>query len=117
MKTPSAWLALGLLSAFLSTPALAQDEGVGLGPRGASVFAELSAARTGQGEGVLWGGSGGGYLQSHVLGFMARATALPSNANARVYNGVIGPRLAVSLPIVRLFVEAGGGIGRSGSYN
>jgi hypothetical protein len=117
MKTPSAWLALVLLSAFLSAPAFAQEDGVGVGPRGASVFLEASAASVGQGYGVLWGGSGGGYFQGRVLGFMARATALPGNANDRVYNAVIGPRLAVSLPIVRLFVEAGGGMGHSGYYN
>jgi hypothetical protein len=117
MKTPSAWLALVLLSAFLSAPAFAQEDGLGVGPRGTSVFLEASAASVGQGYGVLWGGSGGGYFQGRVLGFVARATALPGNANTRVYNAVIGPRLTVSLPIVRLFVEAGGGMGHSGYYN
>ena len=71
----------------------------------------------GQGAGVLWGGSGGGYFQGHVLGFVARATALPGNANLRAYDAVMGRGLAVSLPLVRLFVEAGGGLGRSDSYN
>jgi hypothetical protein len=66
---------------------------------------------------MLWGGSGGGYIQGHVLGFVARTTALPGNANLRAYDAVIGPRLAVTLPFVRLFVEAGGGMGRSDSYN
>jgi len=117
MKTPSVWLALVLLSAFTSAPALAQDDGMGVGPRGGSVFLEASAASVGQGDGVIWGGSGGGYIQGHVLGFMARATALPGNANNKVYNAVIGPRLAVTLPFVRVFVEAGGGMGHSGYYN
>ena len=117
MKTPSVWLALVLLSAFTSAPAFAQDDGLGVGPRGGSVFLEASAGSVGQGDGVIWGGSGGGYIQGHVLGFMARATALPGNANNKVYNAVIGPRLAVTLPLVRLFVEAGGGMGHSGYYN
>jgi len=117
MKTPSAWLALVLLSAFLATPAFAQDEGLGIGPRGGSVFVEGSAARVGQGAGVVWGGSGGGYIQGHLLGFMARATVLPSNGNLHAYNAVLGPRAAVTLPLVRLFAEAGGGIGRNDSFN
>ena len=125
MKTPCSRLARllvyallsVLLSAILTIPAFAQDEGLGLGRRGASVFLEASAATVGQGYGVLWGGSGGGYVQGRVLGFVARATALPGNANTRVYDAVLGPRLAVGLPFVRLFVEAGGGIGNSGYYN
>ena len=117
MKTPSAWFGFALLSAFLAAPAFAQDDGIGLGPRGGSVFVEASAASVGQGYGVLWGGSGGGYIQGHVLGFVARATALPGNANTHVYDAVIGPRLAVTLPFVRVFVEAGGGMGHSGFYN
>ncbi len=117
MKTPFACLALVLLSAFLSTPATAQDEGLGIGPRSGSVFAEFSAARTGQGAGVVWGGSGGGYIQGHLMGLMARATVLPGNGNLHAYSAVLGPRLAVSLPIVRLFAEAGGGVGRNDSFN
>jgi hypothetical protein len=117
MKTPSAWLALVLFSASISAPLFAQDDGIGAGPRGGSVFAEFSAARPGQGEGVVWGGNGGGYIQGHILGFVARATALPSNAGIRMYNAVIGPRIAVRLPIVRVFVEAGGGTGYTNYYN
>jgi hypothetical protein len=117
MKTPPAWLALIFLSAFLSTPAFAQDEGLGIGPRGGSVFVEGSAARVGQGAGVIWGGSGGGYIQGHLLGFMARATVLPGNGNLHAYNAVLGPRVAVTLPFVRLFAEAGGGVGRNDSFN
>jgi hypothetical protein len=117
MKTPSVWLAFLLLSALLSTPALAQDEGIGIGPRQGSIFAEFSAARTGQGAGVIWGGSGGGYFQSGILGFVARATVLPGNYNLHTYSAVLGPRIAVSLPFVRAFVEAGGGMGRFDNYN
>jgi hypothetical protein len=117
MKIPFAWLAPILLSAFLSAPAFAQDEGLGIGPRSGSVFAEFSTAHSGQGTGVIWGGSGGGYIQGHLLGFMARATVLPGNVNIHSYSAVLGPRLAVSLPFVRLFVEAGGGVGRSDSFN
>jgi hypothetical protein len=117
MKTRFRWVLPALLSAFLSAAAFAQDDGVGLGPRGGSVFLEASAASVGQGYGVLWGGSGGGYIQGHVLGFVARATALPGNANTHVYDAVSGPRLAVTLPLVRVFAEAGGGLGHSGFYN
>jgi len=117
MKTPSAWLALALLSASFALPAFAQDEGLGAGSRGGSVYAEFSAARTGQGAGFIWGGSGGGYIQGHLLGFMARATVLPGNQNLHAYSAVFGPRIAVSLPFVRLFVEAGGGAGRDDSFN
>ena len=117
MKTRFAWFAAVLLSGLISASTFAQDEGLGVGPRGGSVFAEFSAARAGQGAGVIWGASGGGYIQGHVLGFVARATALPGNANLRAYNAVIGPRLAVTLPFVRLFMDAGGGLGRSDSYN
>jgi hypothetical protein len=121
MKTPSAGFALvllpALLSAFLPAPAFAQDEGLGGGPRGASVFLEASAASLGQGAGVIWGGSGGGYIQGHVLGFVARVTALPANYNLHAYSAVVGPRLAVSLPLFRVFLEAGGGMGRVDNYN
>lgn len=117
MKTPSVWLAFLLLSALLSTPAFAQDEGIGIGPRQGSIFAEFSAARTGQGAGVIWGGSGGGYFQRGILGFVARATVLPGNYNLHTYSAVLGPRIAVSLPFVRAFVEAGGGMGRFDNYN
>lgn len=116
MKTPSAWLVLVLLSVSLSAPAFAQDEGLGSGSRSGSVFLEASAARTGQGAGWVWGGSAGGYIQGRVLGFVARATALPGNSDIHVYDAVIGPRLAVTLPFVRGWVEAGGGMGYTGGY-
>lgn len=116
-RVPASAVLFVLLSAFFAGQAIAQDEGIGLGHRGASGFVEGTAASVGQGYGVLWGGSGGGYIQGHVLGFVARVTALPGNAESRVYDAVVGPRFAVSVPLVRLFVEAGGGIGNSGYYN
>ncbi|MFP5226236.1 MAG: hypothetical protein ACLGXA_01305 [Acidobacteriota bacterium] len=120
MKTPSVWLCSALVSALffasLATPAFAQDVGLGSGPRSGSIFAEVSAARTGQGAGVVWGGSAGGYLQGRVLGFVARATVLPGNGDIHVYDAVVGPRLAATLPFVRLWLEAGGGVGYSGGY-
>jgi len=116
MKTPSVCLVLFLLSASLSAPAFAQDEGLGGGSRSGSVFAEGSVARTGQGAGYVWGGSAGAYIQGRVLGLVARATVLPGNTSIHVYDAVIGPRLAVSLPFVRAWVEAGGGMGYTGGY-
>lgn len=116
VKTPSAWLALVLLSALTSASAFAQ-EGLGLGPRGGGVFAEFTAADAGQGAGAITGGSGGGYVQGHVLGLVARATVLPGNYSLHAYSAVIGPRLAVSVPIFRVFLEGGGGMGRTDNYN
>ncbi len=63
------------------------------------------------------GGSAGSYLQGRLLGFVVRGTALPSNSAIRVYDATLGPRLAVSLPFVRAFAEAGGGMGHSGYYD
>ncbi|MGA8532397.1 MAG: hypothetical protein WB622_21920 [Acidobacteriaceae bacterium] len=117
MKRLTRCLALFLLPVLLCLPAIAQDEGLGLGHHGANVFAEFSGGRTGQGEGIVWGGSAGGYLQGSLLGFVVRGTALPSNSSVRVYEAVMGPRLAVSLPFVRVFAEAGGGMGHSGYYD
>jgi hypothetical protein len=116
VKTPSTCLFLLLLSALLSTPAFAQDAAAGLSPRTGSVFAEFSAARTGQGAGYVWGGSAGAYIQGHLLGLVARATVLPGNSDIHVYDAVLGPRLAVTLPFVRAWVEAGGGMGYTGGY-
>ena len=116
MKTPSACLFLILLSAVLSTPAFAQDAGLGGLSRRGSVFLEASAARTGQGAGYVWGGSAGAYIQGRILGLVARATALPGNQDIHVYDAVLGPRLAVTLPFVRAWVEAGGGMGYTGGY-
>jgi len=116
MKTPSVWLSVVLLSAFLSTPLLAQDVGIGGAARSGSVFAEVSGARTGQGAGYVWGGSAGAYIQGQVLGFVARATVLPGNDDIHVYDAVVGPRLAVTLPFVRAWLEVGGGAGYTGGY-
>ena len=55
--------ALVLLPVLLSLPTLAQDTGIGLPHHGANVFAEFSGGRTGQGQGAVWGGSAGAYLQ------------------------------------------------------
>jgi hypothetical protein len=115
MKTPSGWLFLVLLSALVSNPALAQDVGLGGGPRSGSVFIEASAGSVGQGYGTLWGGSAGAYVQGRVLGLVARTTVLPGNSSAHVYDAVLGPRLAVTLPFVRLWVEGGGGVGYTGN--
>jgi hypothetical protein len=115
MKTPSTWLAFVVLSSLLTVSALAQ-EGLGGGARGGSIFAEVSGASTGQGAGVIWGGSAGGYVQGRFLGFVARATVLPGNGDIHVYNAVLGPRLALSLPFVRAWVEAGGGMGYTAGY-
>ncbi|HEX4067257.1 MAG TPA: hypothetical protein VHZ09_14665 [Acidobacteriaceae bacterium] len=117
MKALSCWLAFVLLSALPALPALAQDIGAGYGHRGINAFAELTAARSGQGVGYLWGGSAGTYFQSNFLGFGLRATEEPSNSTVHIFEAVAGPRLAVSFPFVRAYLEAGGGMGRSGYYN
>lgn len=117
MKRLLRCFALVLLPVLLCLPAGAQDAGLGLGHHGANLFAEFSGGRTGQGDGIVWGGSGGGYLQGRFLGFVARATALPGNSAIRLYDAVLGPRFAVSLPFVRVFAEAGGGMGHAGFYD
>lgn len=105
------------VSAALSC-GLAHAQEVGLsGNRSFNLFAEGTVARSGQGAGAIWGGSGGAYFQGHLLGFMLRGTALPGNSTIRLYNAVLGPRLALSLPIFRVYVEAGGGMGHAGFYN
>jgi hypothetical protein len=109
--------ALFLLPALLGLPALAQDDGLGLGHHGANVFAEFSGGRTGQVEGIVWGGSAGGYLQGRLLGFVVRGTALPSNSAIRIYDAVLGPRFSIGLPFVRAFAEVGGGMGHSSFYD
>lgn len=117
MKALSRCLALSLLPVLLSLPALAQDSGLGLPHHGANLFAEFSGGRTGQGEGIVWGGSAGAYLQGSLLGFVVRGTALPSNSDIRIYDATLGPRFAVSLPFVRAFAEVGGGMGHTGYYD
>lgn len=117
MKSLSGWCSLALMSALFAVPALGQEVG-GLGfGHGLNVFAEFSAARSGQGVGTLWGGSAGSYIQGRALGFGLRATDVPSNSAIHVFDAVAGPRVALGLPLVSLFVEAGGGVGRSGYYD
>jgi hypothetical protein len=107
--------ALALLSAFTSTAlARAQDSIDGLGGgRTGSFFAEFSAANPGQGNGFLWGGSAGADLQRGVLGLVLRGTAEPSGPNIHLYEAVLGPRVAFDLPLLKPFIEAGGGMGRN----
>lgn len=119
MKALSAWFALAFAFSFpfLPLPASAQEGPAGPDGRGFSIFAEGSAARTGQGVGVLWGGSAGTYLQGRFLGLALRGTAIPSGNSVQVYSAVLGPRMAFNLPFVRAFFEAGGGMGHTGYYD
>jgi hypothetical protein len=110
--------ALALLSAFtfnITTPARAQDSDSpdGLGGGYGSVFAEFSAANPGQGNGFLWGASGGATMQRGLLGLVLRGTAEPSGQNVHLYEAVLGPRFAFDLPLVKPYLEAGGGMGRN----
>ncbi|MFZ0632779.1 MAG: hypothetical protein WA399_19640 [Acidobacteriaceae bacterium] len=117
MKPPIRCFALILLPSLLCFSALSQDTGLGLSHHGANIFAEFSGGHTGQGEGIVWGGSAGSYLQGSLLGFVVRGTALPSNSTIRIYDATLGPRIAVSLPFMRVFAEVGGGMGHSGYYD
>jgi hypothetical protein len=117
VKSPLRCSALLLLPILICLPAIAQDVGIGFAHHGANVFAEFSGGRTGQGEGIVWGGSAGGYLQGSLLGFVVRGTALPSSSTVRLYEATMGPRIAVSVPLLRVFAEAGGGMGHSGFYD
>lgn len=113
MKRCFVWLALPLLFAFIATSAWPQTGGR-VDP---AVFAEVSGGRTGSGIGNIWGGSAGAYVQGHLLGLVVRGTALPSNASMPLYLAVAGPRLGLSLPIFRIYVEAAGGMGHAGYQN
>lgn len=118
VKSCLALFALALLSVSFTLPANAQDLlSDNDGGHEAKVFAEFSGAHSGQGTGYLWGGSAGGYLQGHLLGVVLRGTAEPSGATVHVFNVVCGPRLAVDLPVFRLYVEAAGGMGHAGYYD
>ena len=118
MKTLFGRWSLVLVSTLLAVPVLGQESGgLGIAHRGLNVFAEFSAARSGQGVGTLWGGSAGSFLQGHVLGFGLRATEVPSGDSVHVFDAVAGPRVAVGLPFVSLFLDTGGGVGHSGYYN
>jgi hypothetical protein len=110
--------ALALLSAVTFTPpARAQDSETTLSGRSATVFAEFSVANPGQGDGYLYGSSAGAAMQRGVLGLVARVTAEPGNQNIHLYEAVAGPRFALDLPILKPFVEAGGGMGRNVNNN
>lgn len=113
MKRCFVWLALPLLFAFTAISARAQDSG----RTDPGIFAELTGGRVDQGIGNIWGGSAGAYVQGHALGLVVRGTALPSNADMPLYLAVAGPRLGVSLPIFRVYVEAAGGMGHAGYQN
>lgn len=121
MKTCSMLFALVLFSVlfsvFFSATAQAQDPVGALGSHSIKVFAEFSGAETGQSSGVLWGASAGGYLQGRLLGFVLRGSEESSGTNIHVYDAVAGPRLALPLPILKPFVEIGGGMGHSGYYD
>ncbi|HEX4036884.1 MAG TPA: hypothetical protein VHX37_02400 [Acidobacteriaceae bacterium] len=118
MKALSGWCSLVLVSALFAVPALGQEVGgLGTAHRGLNVFAEFSAARSGQGVGTLWGGSAGSFLQGRVLGFGLRATEVPSGDSIHLFDAVAGPRIAVGLPFVSVFLDTGGGVGHSGYYD
>ena len=109
-------LALALFVSFTLTAhaqnLLGDDDG-----HAVKLFAEVTGARSGQGVGTLWGGSAGGYVQGHLLGIVLRGTAEPSGATVHVFNALLGPRLALSFPLARIFVEATGGVGHTGYYD
>jgi hypothetical protein len=106
--------ALALMSAFtFTTLARAQDSEDGLSGRTRTIFAEVSVANPGQGNGYVWGGSAGATMQGRILGLVLRGTAEPGGQNMRLYEAVLGPRFALDLPFLKPFVEAGGGMGRN----
>lgn len=114
MNRSSMLFALALLSAFtFTTPARAQDAEGGPGSRSGSFFAEFSAANAGQGDGFLWGATAGAAMQRGILGLVARGTAEPSGQSMHLYEAVLGPRFALDLPLLKPFIEAGGGMGRN----
>jgi hypothetical protein len=110
--------ALALMSAFtLTALARAQEAEDGLSGRSETVFAEFSVANPGQGNGFLYGGSAGAAMQGRLLGLVLRGTAEPSGQNTHLYEAVLGPRFALDLPILKPFIEAGGGMGRNVNSN
>jgi hypothetical protein len=116
MKRCSMLFAMALLFVFFTLTACAQDVDV-VGGRSVNVFAEFSTANLGQGDGFIWGASAGGYVQGHVLGWVLRGTAEPGGDSQHFYNAVVGPRIAIDLPIVKPFFEAAGGVGHSNYVN
>lgn len=117
MNARPSWIALALFLAFVSVSASAQEGGGTFGPHAINAFAEFTSARSGQGVGFLWGGSAGTYVQRRFLGFGLRATEVPSGATVHLFDAVAGPRVAVSFPLLRAYLEAGGGMGHSGYYD
>lgn len=113
MKRCLAVFALAWLFVLFTTPAFSQDSPF-ISGHNLNVFAEFSGARSGQGVGYLWGGSAGAYLQGRLLGLVLRGTVASSNASVHIFDAVFGPRFALNLPFFRGYIEAGGGIGRSG---
>lgn len=113
MTSVCRFAALALLSAFFVLPARSQDSITGIGSHSGGVFAEFSMATVGQGQGFIRGGSGGGYFQGHVLGWSLRALAEPSGDSTHLYEATIGPRIAISLPFIKPFLEVGGGAGHA----
>ena len=116
MKRCSMLFAWALLFVFFTFTARAQELDA-VGGRSVNVFAEFSTANLAQGDGFIWGGSAGGYLQGHMLGWVLRGTAEPSGDTLHFYNAVIGPRIAIDVPIVKPFIEAAGGVGHSNYVN
>lgn len=116
MKRSSLGFALALLSVLFAFPCRSRAQDPDLGGHSGHVFAEFSAANLGQGDGFLWGGSAGGYVQGHVLGWVLRGSADPSGDMFHIYEALAGPRIALDIPFLKPFVEATGGIGHS-SYN
>jgi hypothetical protein len=116
MKRCSMLFALALLSVFFTLTARAQDP-LDVGGHSVNVFAEFSTANLGQGDGFIWGGSAGAYLQGHVLGWVLRGTAEPSGEMFHFYNAVAGPRIALNIPFLKPFIEAAGGVGHSNYVN
>ena len=110
------FLSLALLSVFIAVPAFAQESIAGIGNRSAGIFAEFSIANTGQGQGWIRGASGGGYFQGRLLGWGLRGLAEPTGITTHVYEATLGPRIAISLPFVKPFVEVGAGAGHA-SYS
>lgn len=105
--------ALALLSACIAAPAIAQNP---ISNHSSGIFAEFSMANPGQGEGWIGGGSAGAFFQGHSLGWVLRGLAEPSGATSHVYEATFGPRIAMTLPFLKPFIEVGGGAGHA-SYS
>jgi|HubBroStandDraft_5_1064220.scaffolds.fasta_scaffold349047_2 hypothetical protein len=116
VKRCSFLLTVASLSVFFLFPCGSRAQEPGAGGHTAHVFAEFTAANLGQGDGFIWGGSAGAYEQGHVLGWVLRGSADTAGGTFHVYNAVVGPRIALDLPLLKPFVEATGGVGHSDYY-